>query len=244
VGKRRTPTSSSRKSISKQRQRDLKEAQLAIEKAKIALGVLIFPNFSRTFQWWTICSSPRCCRPSTKRGPKPPPPVPTSRPRASDFRPPAMRCRWRAINICHPFALRFFFYGINANQFAARTHYPPEGGHEVPYRQNLGMRVRVTLNIPVWNWGATRSKVKQAEFQARSGPARSLDRAAYSPKQSRYCVRGGAGGGWRSSSRCAVQPLLRPESLRLTAAALSGRRSHRARGGGCAEHRDTGSQRL
>src|SRR5262249_21719294 len=28
-----------------QRQRDLKEAQLAIEKARIALGVLIFPNF-------------------------------------------------------------------------------------------------------------------------------------------------------------------------------------------------------
>ena len=32
-----------------QRQRDLKEAQLAAEKSKIALGVLIFPNFSTDF---------------------------------------------------------------------------------------------------------------------------------------------------------------------------------------------------
>src|SRR6185436_14665677 len=58
-----------------------------------------------------------------------------------------------------------FFYGINANQFAARTHYPPEAGQEVPYRQNLGYAAQVTLNIPVWNWGVTRSKVKQAEYK-------------------------------------------------------------------------------
>ena len=32
-----------------QRQRDLKDAQLGIEKAKIALGVLIFPDFSADF---------------------------------------------------------------------------------------------------------------------------------------------------------------------------------------------------
>src|SRR5262249_16389638 len=32
-----------------QRQRDLKEAQLGIEKAKIALGVLMFPDFSSDF---------------------------------------------------------------------------------------------------------------------------------------------------------------------------------------------------
>jgi len=55
------------------------------------------------------------------------------------------------------------FYGINANQFAARTHYPP--GSEIPYRQNLGYAAQVTLNIPVWNWGTTRSKIKQAELK-------------------------------------------------------------------------------
>ena len=28
-----------------------------------------------------------------------------------------------------------------------------------------------TLNIPIWNWGATRSKVKQAEFRAEQAQA-------------------------------------------------------------------------
>jgi outer membrane protein TolC len=47
----------------------------------------------------------------------------------------------------------------------------PESGrstlpnYEVSNRQNLGYSGQVTLNIPVWNWGATRSKVKQAEFR-------------------------------------------------------------------------------
>jgi len=65
-----------------------------------------------------------------------------------------------------------FFYGIDANQFAARTDHPTEATgrstlpqYEVPYRQNLGYSAQVTLNIPVWNWGATRSKIKQAELK-------------------------------------------------------------------------------
>ena len=59
-----------------------------------------------------------------------------------------------------------FFYGIDANQFAARTHYPaPEGRTDVPYRQNLGYSAQATLTIPVWNWGTTRSKIKQAELR-------------------------------------------------------------------------------
>ena len=65
-----------------------------------------------------------------------------------------------------------FFYGIDANQFAARTDHPTdESGrstlphYQVPYRQNLGYSAQATLNIPVWNWGATRSKIKQAELK-------------------------------------------------------------------------------
>ena len=47
------------------------------------------------------------------------------------------------------------FYGIDANQFAKRA---PDG------MQNLGYAGAATLNIPVWNWGATQSKVRQAEL--------------------------------------------------------------------------------
>jgi outer membrane protein TolC len=48
-----------------------------------------------------------------------------------------------------------FFYGIDAPNFA--THYAGVS--------NLGYAGAVSLNIPVWNWGATQSRVKQAELR-------------------------------------------------------------------------------
>ena len=69
--------------------------------------------------------------------------------------------RWRSI----------FFYGIDANQFAVTSHDTQATGrstlpnYEVASRQNLGYVAQATLNIPVWNWGATRSKIKQAELK-------------------------------------------------------------------------------
>ena len=32
----------------------------------------------------------------------------------------------------------------------------------MPYRQNIGYSAQATLNVPIWNWGAIRSRVKQA----------------------------------------------------------------------------------
>jgi len=64
-----------------------------------------------------------------------------------------------------------FFYGIDANQFAASASNVNDTGravlpqYTVPNRQNLGYSAEVTLNIPVWNWGATRSKIKQAALR-------------------------------------------------------------------------------
>jgi outer membrane protein TolC len=65
-----------------------------------------------------------------------------------------------------------FWYGINANQFAARTDYRTFAtgrstfpATEVPFRQNLGYSAAATLNVPVWNWGAIHSKVKQASLR-------------------------------------------------------------------------------
>src|ERR1700761_8780460 len=48
-----------------------------------------------------------------------------------------------------------FFYGIDAPVFA--THY---AGYS-----NLGYAGVATLSIPIWNWGATQSRVKQAELR-------------------------------------------------------------------------------
>ena len=49
-----------------------------------------------------------------------------------------------------------YFYGLQANQLA---HYDRE------HRDNLGSAVQVGVNIPLWTWGATQSKVRQAQLR-------------------------------------------------------------------------------
>ena len=52
-----------------------------------------------------------------------------------------------------------YFYGIDANQFATYSN-TPEGRI-----RNLGYSAIATLNIPIWNWGAVHSKVRQSELR-------------------------------------------------------------------------------
>jgi outer membrane protein TolC len=49
-----------------------------------------------------------------------------------------------------------YWYGIDANQIAIydRDHF-----------RNLGSSAQMSLNIPVWNWGALQSKVRQAALR-------------------------------------------------------------------------------
>jgi outer membrane protein TolC len=48
-----------------------------------------------------------------------------------------------------------YFYGIDAARFATKT----DG------LTNLGSSASATLSLPLWNWGATQSRVKQAELR-------------------------------------------------------------------------------
>src|SRR5262249_30417981 len=49
-----------------------------------------------------------------------------------------------------------YWYGIDAAQFAVNA----------PNRiSNLGSSIAGSLNIPIWNWGATQSRIKQAELR-------------------------------------------------------------------------------
>src|SRR5207302_348100 len=49
-----------------------------------------------------------------------------------------------------------YWYGIDAPQFAVNA---PSGV------SNLGSSVMGTLTLPIWNWGATQSRIKQAELR-------------------------------------------------------------------------------
>ena len=49
-----------------------------------------------------------------------------------------------------------YWYGIDSNHFAVHN---PDG------TRNLGYSAAATLNLPIWNWGATQSKLRQAELR-------------------------------------------------------------------------------
>jgi outer membrane protein TolC len=153
-----------------QRRRDLKEAQLAIDKAKIALGVLIFPAFSTDFNVVDDFEDPAIL-----------PPMDEAQAQASSSSPDlkaanaTIQQAGYEVNIARyqylPSLALDLFYGIDANQFAVHSTDAQATGRstlpnfEVASRNNLGYVAQATLNIPVWNWGATRSKIKQAEMK-------------------------------------------------------------------------------
>jgi outer membrane protein TolC len=53
-------------------------------------------------------------------------------------------------------------YGIEANAFALRS--PASANPEKGPLPNLGYFATFTLNLPVWDWGALHSKIRQAEY--------------------------------------------------------------------------------
>jgi outer membrane protein TolC len=155
-----------------QRQRDLQDAQLNIDKTRISLGVLIFPDFRSDFTVEDDVQQPVVL-----------PPFPEAQAKATSTSPDLQSARLNVqqagydIDIARygylPGLSLDFFYGIDANQFAARSSgeanesgRSTEPNYQVLNRQNLGYSAQATLNIPVWNWGATRSKVKQATLRA------------------------------------------------------------------------------
>ncbi len=142
----------------RQRQRDVQDAQLNADKAKIALAVFIFPDFRRDYSVADDLAQPASL-----------PEYPEVRTQATANSPDVRAARSGLLEAGYglsvaryaylpSFALDFF-YGINANQFAARNN--------DPYRRNLGYSAQATLNIPVWNWGATKSRIRQASLKER-----------------------------------------------------------------------------
>jgi outer membrane protein TolC len=169
-----------------QREREMQDAELAVIKAKVGLGVFIFPSLEIDYEIVDDLA---------KLPLLPPLPEVGSQAKANSA---DLRAAQLAVNEAHlglgvarygylPSLSLDFFYGINANQFAAQSSGAVQatGRSTLPNflvegRQNLGYSGQVTLNIPVWNWGAIHSRVKQAGYrqeQARidlTGAERSL----------------------------------------------------------------------
>jgi outer membrane protein len=136
------------------RQRDLREAQLGMEKSRLDLAVLLFANFNENF---TVVDDTQLA-----------PPLESFEEvtRAAEVKNPELRAASASVQAAGfevsaarggflPTLTMDYFYGIDANRFATRT----DGV------QNLGYAATATLNIPIWNWGANRSKVVQADLK-------------------------------------------------------------------------------
>jgi outer membrane protein TolC len=154
-----------------QRQRDVQDAQLASEKAKINLAVFIFPRLQLDYNVVDDLGQIKML-----------PPLPESTAQAASFSPDIRAAQANVsqarlgITVARyaylPSLGLDVWYGIDANQFAARTDYSTQAtgrstlpNFQVPYRQNLGYVAQATLNIPLWNWGSIHSKVKQAALK-------------------------------------------------------------------------------
>jgi len=136
------------------RRRQLQEAKLGLLNARLDLAVLVFPKFNDNFD---VADDLHADVPL--------PALTDVETRASQAN-PDIRAALEALNAANHsvFAARAsylpslsldYFYGIDATRFAVRT----------AGVSNLGSSAVATVNIPVWNWGATQSKVKQAELQ-------------------------------------------------------------------------------
>ncbi len=137
------------------RQREAQEAQLAYEKARLGFGVLLFPNFGQEF---TVADDLATTPPL--------PAFPEIQALASRNSPDIRAAQATVEQQTHALSsaraailpsLSFdYFFGIAANQFAVHN---PDG------MKLLGSSAQAQLNIPIWNWGANRSRMKQAELQ-------------------------------------------------------------------------------
>jgi outer membrane protein TolC len=188
-----------------QRQRDAEDGQLALDKARLAFAVLLFPDFRQDFTVEDDLDSAAAL-----------PPLQQVQEMAGRNN-PDMRAAQAAVEqqrhavesaraALLPTLSFDYFFGINANQFAV---------HDPEQRNNLGSVAQAELTVPLWTWGAARSKIRQAQIgldQARNDLS-FTQRQLLSTLQAFYQEAQVAGSQVESLKRSAE---LSAESLRLT----------------------------
>jgi outer membrane protein TolC len=152
-----------------ERRRQLLEAQLGFLNSRLDLAVLIFPDFNDNYEVADDLHSavplPTLAEVQQQAGRDNP-----------DLRAALAAVREAGAGVTGaragylPSLSLDYFYGIDAAQFA--THSVINGQK----LSNLGSSASATLSIPIWNWGATQSRIKQAELR-RSQAQRELSLA-------------------------------------------------------------------
>ena len=142
-----------------ERRRQLQEAKLGLLNARLDLSVLLFPDFNDRFEIG-----------DDLHGNVALPPQPEFEARAAQSNPDvraalaAVQAAGHDVNAARagylPSVSLDYFYGIDAPQYAVNG--PLVNGSHI---SNLGSSYIASLSLPVWNWGATQSRVRSAELQ-------------------------------------------------------------------------------
>ena len=143
-----------------ERHRQFQETQLAFLNARLDLAVLIFPDFNDNFE---LADDLHASVPL--------PTLEEVKQRAAQEN-PDVRAALEATHAAGddvtaaragylPALGLDYWYGIDAENFG--VNFPTKFNGQA--FSNLGTSMSATLNIPIWNWGATQSRVKQAELR-------------------------------------------------------------------------------
>ncbi len=145
--------------VEQQRSRDAEDAQLAAEKARLELGVLLFSDPRTPYTLSAPAAEPLLAskedveQAAAKNNPELKSALASLAMDNAD-----VQAAWGAML---PSAVFNVTYGIDANQFAVNGPL----NHDGTQARNLGYSTSVTVNLPVWDWLATQHKVKQSEIR-------------------------------------------------------------------------------
>lgn len=137
-----------------QRQRDLSDADVAADRARLDLGVLLFPD-------------PRTSYTTEEPGASAAFPTQNDVNRIASTNNPEIRSALAEMRVASagvlsaragylPDVALNFSYGIDAPEFAQRGRIG---------ENNLGYSISGTVDLPVWDWFSTQKKIRQSEIQ-------------------------------------------------------------------------------
>lgn len=142
-----------------QSDRELSDAKLNADKARLELGVLLFPDPRTSY----AISVPETPAPLAAR---------EEVDQLAAKNNAELKSAFAALNVSNADVLAAragylptiglnYTYGIDANEFAVNGPVTPDGIRA----RNLGYSAAVTVNLPVWDWLATEQKVKQSKIK-------------------------------------------------------------------------------
>ena len=142
-----------------ERRRQLQEAQLALLNARLDLAVLLFPDFNDNFE---LTDDLHAGVPLPLRA--------EFEAQAAHENPDiraalsAVQAAGQDVNSARagylPSVSLDYWYGIDAERYATYTATSAAASSRIS-----GASAMATLNLPLWNWGATQSRVRQAELK-------------------------------------------------------------------------------